>query len=128
MDGRGGFAKLPERSSNKWRDVRQWHKADIGHYRYHCRGAKPVQTFYSLISYLLSLFSYLLSLISYLLSLISYLFSLWRIFIQTSEQPYAIPIQKFDSMFFERDPYCIKISLLHERPAVNPFGPRNRRM
>ena len=107
MDGRGGFAKLPERSSNKWRDVRQWHKADIGHYRYHCRGAKPVQTFYSLISYLLSL---------------------WRIFIQTSEQPYAIPIQKFDSMFFERDPYCIKISLLHERPAVNPFGPRNRRM
>ena len=60
--------------------------------------------------------------------LLSYLFSLWRIFIQTSEQPYAIPIQKFDSMFFERDPYCIKISLLHERPAVNPFGPRNRRM
>ncbi|MGA8822191.1 MAG: hypothetical protein WB613_05150, partial [Pseudolabrys sp.] len=57
MDGRGGFAKLPERSSNKWRDVRQWHKADIGHYRYHCRGAKPVQTFYSLISYLLSLIS-----------------------------------------------------------------------
>lgn len=52
MDGRGGFAKLPERSSNKWRDVRQWHKADIGHYRYHCRGAKPVQTFYSLISFL----------------------------------------------------------------------------
>jgi hypothetical protein len=50
MDGRGGFAKLPERSLNKWRDVCLWHKADIGHYRYHCRGAKPALTLYSLIS------------------------------------------------------------------------------
>ena len=44
----GGSAKLPERSLNKWRDVCLWHKADIGHYRYQYRGAKPVQTLYSL--------------------------------------------------------------------------------
>jgi hypothetical protein len=43
--GRGGFAKLPERSLNKWRDVPV---AQTRRYQY--RGAKPALTLCSLIS------------------------------------------------------------------------------